>query len=41
MIIEMLEKLGKSTDFRGDDTFALVRKKSSVLERYPSKFYVK
>ena len=40
-VIEMLKKLGKSTDFRGDDTFALMRKKSLIIERYPDKFYVR
>lgn len=38
-IIDLLEKLGKPTDLRGDNVFALGKKISNIRERYPSKFY--
>jgi hypothetical protein len=37
----LLASLGKPTHLRGDNTFALARKKTGVLERYPEKIYMR
>jgi SAM-dependent methyltransferase len=39
-ILELLEKMKMPTELRGDNIFALARKTSSPVERYPKELYV-
>jgi SAM-dependent methyltransferase len=38
--IDLLKRCGLTTDHRGDDIFALVRKKTGVVDRWPHGIYV-
>ena len=40
-IIELLEKMQMPTEMRGDNIFALARKSSAPVERYPVELYVR
>jgi hypothetical protein len=39
-IIELLKQVNLSTENRGDNIFALARKTSAPVERYPKELYI-